>query len=196
MHLAGFTTLPALALASLLHTIYPNATESFSNHLASLKSKAIKGAQDNFWEKGYVRFQLHNTALQAINEGPLRTKLAMDLVDYSREHLLGLLEKYKDSLQPGVIPSPVHELETVLQHRNTKAKPSQLLQDIDDKLMIALKAMNLSPASDEILEHQKRKLIGELCVQLQKTNDAPLAIAITLILAHARLSPGVLKASG
>ena len=177
--------------------IYPNAAKSFSIHLTGLKLKAVKGTQDNFWEKGYVRFQLHNTALQVINEGPLRTKLAMDLVDYSRENLLSLLEKYRDSLQPDIIPSPVHELEAVLQQTvNTRAKPSQLLKDIGDKLLIALEAMNLSPASDEIIEHQKRKLISELCTQLQKTTDAPLAIAITLILIHARLSPGVLKASG
>lgn len=153
--------------------------------------------KDNFWEKGYIRFQLHNTALQVINEGPLRTKLAMDLVDYSRENLLGLLGKYKDSLQPDIIPGPVHELEVVLQQAvNTTTKPSQLLKSIDDKLIIALESMSLSPASDEILEYQKRKLISELCAQLQKTNDAPLAIAITLILIHARLGPGVLKASG
>ena len=182
----------------MLDTIYPIALESFNGRIAIVQEEAARNIRDVFLEKGSARFQIHYAALQGLEEGPLRSKLAADLVDYARELILGHLEKYETFMDPDVIPSSILEFRIALQQTaNSTAKPEQTLKDIDMGLQnVIMELMVDSATPDTMLEYQKKRFTNDLRAQLQKTNDASIALTLTLILLHADLGPGVLKASG
>jgi len=182
----------------MLDTIYPIALDSFNGRIAIVQEEAAKNIRDVIWEKGYARFQIHYVALQGLEEGPLRSKLAADLVDYARELVLGHLDRYETFMEPDVIPSGILDFRIALQQTaNSTAKPEQVLKDIDMGLQdVIMKLVVVSATSDAMLAHQKKRFTSDLRAQLQKTNDASVALTLTLILLHADLGPGVLKASG
>jgi len=195
--LSESSSVPSPALTSMLDTIYPIALDSFNSRITIVQEEAAKNIRDIFWEKGYARFQIHHVALQGLEEGSLRSKLAADLVDYARELLLGHLDRYETFMEPDVIPSNILDFRIALQQTaNSTAKPEQILKDIDMGLQDVMKLVVASATSDTMLEHQKKRFTSDLRAQLQKTNDASLALTLTLILLHADFGPGVLKASG
>lgn len=184
-------------LTSLLDSIYPIALDSFNNRIARLQDELEKNIRDTFLERGYARFHIHYDALQSITDTPLRSKLAADLVDYCRETVLGQLEKYEMFMRPDVMPQSIMDFKVTLQNASKSgAKPEQLLKIIERELGKVMTDMGISPALANGLENQKEKFISDLKIQLQKTTDASLALTLTLILLHAGLSPGVLRASG
>lgn len=101
-------------------------------------------------------------------------------------------------MKPDAIPSSILDFKIALQQSaSSTAKPEQLLKDIDVGLQdVIMKLVVVPGTSDTALEHQKKRFTSDLRAQLQKTNDASLALTLTLILLHAGLGPGVLKASG
>jgi len=181
----------------MLDTIYPIALDSFNSHIIIVQEEAGKNIRDIFWEKGYARFQIHYVALQGLEAGSLRSKLAADLVDYARELLLGHLDRYETFMTPDVIPSIILDFRIALQQTAySSAKPEQLLRDIDMGLQNVVMKLVVPTTLDNVLEHQKQRFTNDLRAQLQKTNDASLALTLTLILLQGQLGPGVLKASG
>lgn len=195
--LSESSSVPPPVLTSMLDTIYPIALDSFNGRIAIVQEEAAKNIRGIFWEKGYARFQIHYAALQGLEEGPLRSKLEADLVDYARELLIGHLDRYEAFMEPDVIPSSILDFRIALQQTaNSTAKPEQILKNIDMGLQGVIMKLVVDSTSETISENQKKKFTSDLRAQLQKTNDASMALTLTLILLHAGLGPGVLKASG
>lgn len=199
VHLSASSSVPVDILTSLSNEIQPAVATKFGQRIADLKRIAADAATTMFCEKGYARFQMHKIALQGLTDSSLRSKLATDLVAYSRELLLGQLDKLEDLSKTNttILSSPIYEFRAAIQLMGkSSAKPEQLLSDIDQSLKTFMEAMSIPLCSSADVEYQKNEYLRDLKHQLHKTNDPSLALILTLIMLYARLGPGALRASG
>lgn len=183
--------------------LHSSATSEYNGHIIQLRNAALKSAQDIFIDKCYARVRIHQIAIKELTDAGLRAKLTADLVDFARELVGTQLSKLEIAIRVnGIIDialEPLFDLRTIIQALvvgPSKVKPEVQLKTINENIAKFMEAVFEYRESAELLLSKKDELLSDLEGQLQKTNEPSLALTLALVIIHAKLSYGVLKASG
>lgn len=188
------SSLPIVVLSHFVDTIYPRALDVFSRHLRGLREEDIRIAGGVFVEKCYIRFHLHLISLGALGDASLKTKLAADLLEYTKSLVSTALDKLESALlQCDLDLQPLR-----LELRTESSKPLLTLQGIENGLVKLIQQdLGLELPTEVYLEKRKRGMLEEMQAQLSNTEDPSLMLLLVIIIIYSSKTPsGILKTTG
>lgn len=162
-----------------------------------LKEEDIRIASGVFVEKCYIRFHLHFVSLGALGDASLKTKLAADLLEYTKSLVSTALDKLESALLQG--DRNVLDLQPLrLELRTESSKPLLTLQGIENGLVKLIQQdLGLELPTEVYLEKRKRGMLEEMQAQLSNTEDPSLMLLLVIIIIYSSNTPsGILKTTG
>lgn len=145
-------------------------------------------------EKYHARLCIHLSGLDSVKDASLKSKLAVDLVEFARENGITAVEKLEVALRedPNVNLQPLQDLRSALQ-KPSAGRSESYLKEIE----AALHKINPGGSiRDMALKAKKLSMMEEINSQLQSSKDISLTLLSTVLLLLAANSDGVIKATG
>lgn len=191
------TSLPTVVLSHFVGVIHPRALEVFSRHLRELREEDIRIASGIFVEKCYIRFHLHLISLETLGDASLKTKLAADLLEYTKSLVSTALDKL-ESVSPQGDRNVLDLQQLRLELRTESSKPLLTLQGIEHGLVKLIQQdLGLELPTEVYLEKRKRGMLEEMQAQLSNTEDPSLMLLLVIIIIYSSNTPsGILKTTG
>ena len=184
--------LPPALLTHYTNLLHPFAISQLKQRYEELQRAAISSARAAFVEKHHARFAVNLRGLQSIADGLLRSKLALDLLQYVRDSVPGGLEKLEAALleDPQANLQPLQDLREALQQQGIAAE--EQLRDIES----VFRSFPDSQLCADAFPKKKASMMREMTTQLQNSNDLSLSLLLTLLLILGKRGDGVIRATG
>lgn len=168
--------------------------------LEEIRKSALTTAKNEFLTKFIQKYFLYHNGVFSIAEKKLRASLASNALRWAHDVGVPAVQALIVALvdDPNADTSGCADVVRRLSDLDildSKGAPLSV-GHTKGELLIFLDFLGYGAPTDEELAERKKAMVGDMVAQLQRAYDVSLLMLIVLVLRHAAVNEGLLKASG